>query len=99
MIPPELEEIRQKLIKPYWVKRVRLIALFHSKAVALYGKAGQYRPREGKSRGWGLNETAEQLNMSRALVSRSLQLARALKQDPTLAGIENEGEAYKKAHG
>lgn len=98
-LSPELDTLRSKIIRPYWVNQVKLIATFHIKCVKIHGKAKRHHLRIGQSKGWGLRDTGDQLNMSVFMVRQALALNRAIKKDPTLVMLSNKDQAWKIVNG
>jgi hypothetical protein len=77
--------LRSLAFRAHWVEIARNILEFHETQQEKFGKVTRGRSSSnGDKDGWGIRQTAEDLNISIAMVSDYLNLGRALREDPSL---------------
>jgi len=77
--------LRSLAFRAHWVECARHILEFHEAQQEKFGKVSVGRPTASSEKnGWGIKETAEDLNISIAMVSDYLNLGRALREDPSI---------------
>lgn len=92
----KLEDVKAQLLNPKglkWYYRATLISLFHSIKQVHEGVARAGHTNEG----WGIRDTAKELNMSVGSVHGYVQLADALIAHPELKKLKLR-EALEKIH-
>jgi len=87
-----------------WFEAVVLVEQLHNLRQEEYGVATRGRPtreerraefEEEKRQGWSIRDTAEELGVGIGNLSEDLSLARALRNDPTLAKVRDKKTAIK----
>ncbi len=90
------ENIKRKNLS--WYERAELLAQFHEHKQKVHGKAPEEggRPKKGEeSEGWGLRNTAEALGVGLGSLSESVNLARAVRDDPSLKNVKDKRTATR----
>jgi ParB/RepB/Spo0J family partition protein len=90
------ENIKRKNLT--WYERAELLALFHEHKQSTHGAAPVEggRPKEGHGpEGWGLRDTAEALGVGLGSLSESINLAVAVRGDPSLRNIKDKRSATR----
>jgi len=71
--------------RAHWTETARHILEFHEEQQERFGKVTRGRPGEKADKtGWGIKETAEDLDISVAMTCDYLNLGRALREDISL---------------
>jgi len=79
-----------------WHEQVTLVEELHALRQVEHGVPDKGRPWDGK-KGWGLRDTAAELNVGLGNLSEDILLARAIKIDPNLAKVKDKRTAVRLA--
>lgn len=77
-----------------WHEEVQLVKQLHDLRQTQHGASTVGRP-EGKKKGWGLRDTAEELGKALGGIAQDLQLARMVQNNPSLKNIKDKATATK----
>lgn len=81
-----------------WYEQVQLVEELHNLRQKEHGEATSGNPNfKQEKKGWGLRDTAKELQVALGPLSEDIVLSRALKADPTLAKVKDKKTAIKLA--
>lgn len=90
-----LQENLKRFNLPWW-EQVVLVEQLHALRQAEHGVATRGRPIKGtEPQGWSIKDTAEELSVGVGPLSEDLSLARALRNNPTLAKVKDKKTAIR----
>lgn len=92
------EDLFQALLKRpniSWQDLCEIELELHDLRIAQMGQRPNGRPKEDKKVGWGLVDTAKELGRALGSLSEDLQLAQALKFNPSLRAVKDRTTALK----
>src|SRR4249919_1801448 len=90
-----LQENLKRFNLPWW-EQVVLVEQLHALRQEEHGVATRGRPQKGtEAQGWSIKDTAEELSVGVGPLSEDLSLARALKNNPTLAKVKDKKTAIR----
>jgi DNA modification methylase len=90
-----LQENLKRFNLPWW-EQVMLVEQLHQIRQQEHGIASRGRPQKGtEAQGWSIRDTAEELGVGVGPLSEDLSLARALKNNPTLAKVQDKKTAIR----
>lgn len=81
--------------EPPWTIQVELIEALHKRRQDEHGKAKTGRPKGGGKDGWGIRDTAKELNIAIGTVSQDINLSSAVRADPRLRNIKDKKTAMR----
>ena len=101
----EISETSGKIIRVHenlkrknlpWYDQASLVETLHSLRQEEHGgQATQGRPTKDMGKKWGIRETASELGMALGPLSENINLARAVRTDPSLRNIKDRKTAVK----
>jgi len=87
------ENLRRKNLS--WYEEAELVAKLHEMRQTEHGgKEGRGRPKAGE-KVWGVRDTADELGKALGEVSEDINLAKAVRRDPSLRNIKDKQTAVK----